>query len=878
MTPEEFQKLGALFDTLVEASPALQNAAIQRLKAESPTLAERLDAMLAAERGAQALLDGGAAAAVAAPIADPISQVIGPYRLIERLGAGGMGEVFLADRVDGQFEQQVAVKLLRGGLDAEAGRRRFMAERQILAGLTHPNIARLLDGGVLADGRPWFAMDWVQGADLLTWLDRTPDIDARLDLFLTICDAVHFAHTRLVVHRDLKPDNILVSTDNTPKLLDFGIAKVLSPESDAQTRAGDRLMTPSWASPEQMQAREITTATDVYALGMVLYQMLCGQHAHGTATSLAELESIVCTRTPPAPSDALKWSASSGSSESTWRRTVRGDLDTICMKALSKEPARRFQSVEAFAEDIRRFRRGLPVSARRDTAAYRVGKFARRHRLALGVLGVVGLGFGITIGVFTTRLTTERDRAQAQARKAEATVALLSDVFEGVDPAFAKGKEISAETLLNRGLTQAATLDDQPDVQATLRGVIGRSYRAIGKRVQAVDTLRLATTGHTDARAQTVAKLDLAGALRAKGDGADAREMLEAIDPKPWPALTRRHAYETGQVALDESKIPEAKQAFARALALEPSPKEDADIHAGLAMAAYSIDDLKAAEAEYREALRLYRASVGDLHPRTAATLNDLASSLRHQGRYDEAEAAYEESLALSKTLFGEAHPDLAFTINHLGRLAYNRGQFDKAEPLLRKALAMREATLPAGHAEISTSYGAVAGLLMSTERFAEAETYFRKMHAAFLKSAGPNHPYTAAGVQGVGLALMRRGDKDAEAEIWLRRSLALSDKVYRPKHRRRTHSRFILGDLLLRQGRLAEAEPLLQDAHRLRSELQGADHKDTLRVLAALAQCRGDVGLLCKTIASLATQLDAKHPHLARARARLGAATCPVE
>ena len=524
MTPEDFQRIGALFDTLVEASPALQAAAIERLRAESPSLARRLEDMLAAEGETQALLDGGAAAIVA-PV-DPISQVIGPYRLVERLGAGGMGEVFLAERVDGQFEQQVAVKLLRGGLDAEAGRRRFMAERQILAGLTHPNIARLLDGGVLPDGRPWFAMDWVQGEDLVTWLEHTPALDARLDLFLTICDAVHFAHTRLVVHRDLKPDNILVGADDTPKLLDFGIAKVLGPESDAQTQAGDRLMTPSWASPEQMQAGEITTATDVYALGMVLYQMLCGQHAHGQAATLAELESIVCTRTPPVPSEALR------SSGLTWRRTVRGDLDTICMKALRKEPGRRYQSVEAFAEDIRRFRRGMPVSARRDTASYRVAKFARRHRLALGLLGVVGLGFGVTVGTFTARLATERDRAQAEARKAQATVALLSDVFEGVDPAFAKGKEISAAALLNRGLAQAEGLGDQPEVQATLRGVIGRSYRAIGKRVQAVDALRLAAAGATDPRARAVAQLDLAGALRAKGDWAEARACWRPSTPR----------------------------------------------------------------------------------------------------------------------------------------------------------------------------------------------------------------------------------------------------------------------------------------------------------------------------------------------------------
>lgn len=871
MTPEEFARLGALFDDLVDAPAADQDAALAELRTDAPTLAARLEAMFAAEKADQALLDGGASAVVATP--EPLTQVIGPYRLLDRLGAGGMGEVFLAERVDGQFEQKVAVKLLRAGLDAEAGRRRFVAERQILADLTHPNIARLLDGGVLADGRPWFAMELVDGEDLLTWLARSePSLDARLDLFETICDAVHFAHTRLVVHRDLKPDNILVDASNTPKLLDFGIAKILEPQSESQTRAGDRLMTPSWASPEQMQAGTITTATDVYALGMVLYQLLSETHAHGQAQSLAELESIVCTRTPPPPSEVLR------STRSTWRRSVRGDLDTVCMKALRKEPERRYQSVAAFAEDVRRYRRAMPVSARPDTTSYRVAKFVRRNRGVLGALGAVGLGFGITIGVFTARLADERDRAQSEARKAQATVTLLSDVFEGVDPAFAKGREVTAETLLTRGLAQAETLDAQPAVQATLRGVIGRAFRSIGKRVQAVEALRLAVDGHADPEARARAQIDLGSAIRARGEWAEARQILESVDVTAWPALQPKLAYELGLIGLEESKIPEARQHFTRALTLTPPPKLAADIRTGLALAAYNADDLKGAEAEYRTALALYRSTVGDLHPQTAATWNDLAASLRHQGRYDEAEEAYGEALRLGRALFGDAHPDLALTLNHLGRLAQNRGRFAEAEPLLREALAMRKAVLPAGHPAIGASQGAVAGVLMMTGRYAEAEGFFRKMHAGFAKSAGPKHPYTAAGLQGVGLALMRQSGKEAEAERWLRRSLALSDQVFGPKHRRRTHPRFVLGDLLVRTGRNAEAEPLLREAWTMRAEIMGPDHKDTARVRAALAQCTGDIDALCAAIAVLKKALDADHPHLKRAQARLGSATCPAQ
>jgi serine/threonine-protein kinase len=877
MEPADFKRLGDLFDDLVDAAPDQRASRLAALHHQEPELAARLERMLSVEDTGHLLLDQGAVAAITDT--STIGRLVGPYRLIELLGEGGMGSVFLAERVDGQFDRQVALKIQRQGLASVSGRRRFLSERQIVADLAHPNIARLLDGGLLDDGRPWFAMEYVQGQTLGAWLAGGPSFEDRLNLFLLICDAVHFAHTRLVVHRDLKPDNILIDADGHPKLVDFGIAKVLAADVD-ETQAGDRLMTPRWASPEQMRGGRITTATDVYALGMVLYQMVCGAHAHGQPDSLTDLEIMVCERVPPPPSAVLRTTASTG------RRAVRGDLDTICMKALRKAPERRYPTAAALADDIRRFRRGLPVAAQPDTLWYRTRTFIRRHRLALGITTAVALSFAIMVGLFTAQLATERDRAQAEAAKARAAAMVMQDVFEGVDPAFARGTEVTAHTLLNRGLTLVDGIDE-PALQADLLGVIGRSYLAIGKHAESIDALQRALTLQTGADA-VATRLDLARALSLnsalEAAWSEAEQAATACQDWPARALWSRAQYELGSIALAQAKTERARTAFEAALAAHPQmdPEREAAIWDGLAQVASQTDDLKGAERHYRRALALYRQAVGDLHPRTAATLNDLAAILRYQNRLDDAERLYHESLALSRQLFKGDHPDVAVTLNQLGRLAFKRGEYAKAEPFLREAMRMRLAIYPPSHPMVSSSQVSLGANLWRQDRSDAAEPLFRAALAGVLESVGESHPFVPSIRKSLGVVLMAQ-QKFVEAEGLLRQSIQGTDAKHGKMHRKRAHPRVALGDLLVRQGRHAEAEPYLREAVAIRTHAHGIDNPQTAVARGVLGACLSGLGradearaLLESALEHLEAALPATHPDVIATRKRLQAAQSP--
>ena len=447
-------------------------------------------------------------------VAEP--QLIGPYRIIELLGRGGMGSVYLAEREDNSFEHRVALKVLRSGLNDTGMEARFKSERQILADLRHPNIARLIDGGTTVDGVPYLAMEYVDGSRIDGWCDhRRLSIDERLDLFRVVCSAVQAAHRSLVVHRDLKPANILVTPEGHPKLLDFGIAKILGPSSHAHTMAVtgtlDRLLTPAFASPEQVLGEPVTTVSDVYSLGVVLYELLVGTSPQIFKNSSAtEVERVVCHENPDRPSltvrrrkGTMAGSAAARDRRLTEDRLARrlaGDLDTIVMTALRKEPERRYPSVEALAEDLRRHLARLPVKARPDTVSYRAGKFFRRHRAsviasAAGVIAV--LGFGIQSTVNARLAVKERDRAlvaeeqaRVEAQTAERVSTFLVDLFRVADPGENRGEEISVRKLLDRGATRLDDeLADEPGTRARLLRAVGEVYGNLGEYTRSSELL-----------------------------------------------------------------------------------------------------------------------------------------------------------------------------------------------------------------------------------------------------------------------------------------------------------------------------------------------------------------------------------------------------
>jgi eukaryotic-like serine/threonine-protein kinase len=428
---------------------------------------------------------------------DRTGQVLGSWSLRRRLGGGGMSDVYLAERI-GDYSHQVAVKLVRPGLVSRADHNRLRAERQILARLNHRNIARLLDGGTTADGIPYLVMEYVDGERIDLYCDRYRlTLSERLSLFRGVCSAVHAAHQNLVIHRDLKPSNILVTRDRTLKLLDFGIAKLIevreSAHTVALTKADVRLFTPGHASPEQVRGELITTATDIYLLGVLLYELLAGRKPFEMRdVRLAEMELIICNQSPPLPSAVVNPRNTSaldmprlesvadarGTNPVRLRRELLGDLDNIVMKALRKEPERRYTSADELAADLRRYETGQPVIARRDTWRYRSSKFVRRHAMAVAASSAIVLllaALAATMTFQAHRVSQERAVAERERSRSEETARFLAGLFEIADPSEAQGKEITARQILERGALRIQhELKDSPETQANLMETIVR--------------------------------------------------------------------------------------------------------------------------------------------------------------------------------------------------------------------------------------------------------------------------------------------------------------------------------------------------------------------------------------------------------------------
>src|SRR5690606_25896158 len=538
MTTDPLDRLERLFRAARMHPPDERAAFLDAACADDPALRAEVEALLAADADAEAdgflarpatglLGDAARAAGDGGPgeAPDPLlDRLVGPYRVLRPLGEGGMGAVYLAVREE-PFLRYVALKVVRAGLHAPEVVRRFEQERQILASLDHPNIARLLDGGVTDDGLPYFAMEYGAGRPLPTYCDEHRlSCDERLRLFRAVCEAVHYAHQNLVLHRDLKPSNILVATDGadgkpTVKLLDFGIAKVLnphlSPSAMPVTRTALRVMTPEYASPEQVRGEPLSTASDVYSLGVVLYELLTGHRPYRITTgSTEEIVRVVCEQEPERPSTkvvrdetiargngeetitAKAVGAARGAHPERLRRRLRGDLDTVVLMALRKEPQRRYASAEQLGRDLDRYRQGLPVLAHRDSRAYRLGKLVRRHKTATALVLVVlasVVGFALFSSWQARRVAEERDRAQTAQAKAEQVAAFLVSLFGQADPTETLGDTLTVREVLDAGARRVeAELAGQPEVQAAVLSVIAQAYRSLGRSSDAVPLLERA--------------------------------------------------------------------------------------------------------------------------------------------------------------------------------------------------------------------------------------------------------------------------------------------------------------------------------------------------------------------------------------------------
>lgn len=885
---ERWSLIRSIFDQAVDLPSPERTQFVKDRCGSDVALQNEVLALLRADKESGEFLGGIAMDAVApnGPTADTSAQ-IGAYRIVKPIGRGGMGTVYLAERADGAFKQDVALKLLNRSHQSERLLQRFQMERQILARLQHPNIARLLDGGVTQDGVPYFAMEYVDGKPIDIHCDENQlSIDDRLELFDTVCNAVHYAHQNLVVHRDLKPANILVTPDGTVKLLDFGIAKIIASDEEFEsdeieyeslTVTGESVMTPAYASPEQVRGDDITTATDVYALGVLLYELLTGRRPFERNRPIHELREMILTVDPDRPSTAVSKveevsenesgsirsridtiSAARATRYERLRRRLSGDLDNICLKALRKEPDRRYSSVEQFASDVHRHLVGLPVTARPDTLGYRSKKFVQRHKTGT-VLAAASLSAIVVLTTFyTTRLEQERDLARSEAQKSAEVVDFLRSIFRSADPEEAQGEEITARELLDRGAARLATdLSDQPHVQGTMFRTLGEIYYELGLLdeaeklyEQALETL---TPLHDEVNGDIVTtQLDLGIISQDRGDVLKADSIYKLVYRDRLLLNGPQHEeiaeIQSVQAFLDETRgnFESADSLYQLAIDLlgQIRGQNDPDVVAmqvkrGALMR--TMDRPAEAEAILRNALERQRAFYGsDNHLDIAKTKRQLAAILRVQRKYEESEKMYLEVIDYRRKVLGENNIEVAHTLGSYSIMLSDRGDTKKSIEITKQVIEILKNNHGDFHPSLAANYNNIALAFKDEGDLDEAVKYFNMSIAQQDVLLEPNHPNRAFPLTGTATVLKLQG-KYAESEKYLRRAYAIRTQSLPADHRHLIDTVSDIGEILRLQKRFIEGERYLTRAYESFNEHRGPDDIRTQRAAIRLSDLYND-------------------------------------
>ncbi|HEX5124230.1 MAG TPA: tetratricopeptide repeat protein [Rhodanobacteraceae bacterium] len=803
--------------------------------------------------------------AAAAFAHDASPATFGVYRVVRSLGQGGMGEVWLAERNDGEFEQRVAIKRLT--YPTPGLLQRFRLERQILARLEHPNIARLIDGGLDANGIPYLAMEYVEGVPITAYArDRGLGVAARLRLFVRVCEAVQYAHQNLVVHRDLKPSNIFVIADGTPKLLDFGIAKVLTTDDSGEaTQTIARLMTPDYAAPEQFTGDAITTATDVYALGIVLYELLAGTRPYRSAKTGDAAVIAALRGDAPAPSAAVDRTSADGAAR---RRALRGDLDRIALKAIAKEPARRYASAEALAADVRRHLEGRPVTARGDGAWYRLGKFVRRNRYALAAAIFV-----VAIGVAATVVSLEQAaRANAQAARAEAARRFLIGVFEQASPDENRGRPMTAHELLEKGEQRLAGADlAAPATRADLTGLIGGLYWDLGDYARAEPLLKeaLALTDANDIPGEVKARVLVTAASveseRSQND--DARQHAEkalahaeragAIAAPERSDALRIHV----RILTEQGDLDRAETEVRRLLADDEIAygKDSIAVAKDWALLAHALDELSRypeSVAAFEKALALDRNLLGARSAQAGQDLNDLGFALSHKGDYVAAERVLGEALDIKREIYGAAHRETLVARANLIMAGEKQGRYEEGLQARLALLVDQRQILGDTHKdELARAENMIGldGIMLGrpdeAERALRASVALWREAGSEIDSAGP--------LGNLAFALRMQG-RYADAEAALRETIAIEAKHYPPSSEWLNQDRGFLGDLLRLEHRYDEALAELRAAiAAVKSSVSEADPV-LAKLQAQLAEAELDAGAPAQAAETAASALAA--------------------
>jgi serine/threonine protein kinase len=695
-----------------------------------------------------------------------VPEWIGPYRLLGELGRGGMGRVYLAEQT-APVRRQVAVKLVLGGVASDEVLYRFESERQALALMNHANIAQIYDAGTTPEGAPFFAMEHVPGEPITRYADRHElGVEARLRLFLLVCGAIQHAHRRGILHRDIKPSNVLIADaaeGPTPKVIDFGLAKALSSELGADplhTRFGILIGTPSYMSPEQctLGGPPVDTRTDVYGLGALLYELLSGAPPFDAArlseTPIDQMVRMIREEEPPRPSRRLEELIAAGkiqpgAAAEERRRALVRDLDWVVLKALEKDPDRRYGSAEDLGRDIARFLSSEPVEARRPTLGYRARRYGRRHRVLIaGSAATVAL-VAASLGWGLHRSRQEAARANREAEAARQISGFMVDLFRVADPSQSRGSTVTAREILDNGAAKLEhQLADQPLVRARLLDTIGTVYIQLGLYDRAGEIA------------------DQALGLREKTLGANDLDVATSLETRAWVHFLQDQ---------NARSLPLLERGLAiRERSLGPDHLDVARSLGNIASVERELRRYDAAESHYQRAIGIFERGAPD-DPELAGLLSNLATIYADQHRWQLAEPLHRRALELRRRVLGDRHPQTAMSLNNFGWMLYRGAEGDPA-------------------------------------KLAEAELLLREALAANETLLGPEHPDVALNLCNLGLFDIDAG-RLADAEPLLLRSLAIREKTLPADHRNIGHSLFALGRLRSRQGRPAEAEPLLQRA-----------------------------------------------------------------
>ncbi|HVE56088.1 MAG TPA: serine/threonine-protein kinase [Pyrinomonadaceae bacterium] len=805
MDENNWQNIKEIFLAALEKDTASRAVFLDEIGANDFALREEIESLLATHEELEDFIEEPAfqISEVFASGANQAEKHFGNYKIINEIGAGGMGAVFLAERDDGEFSQKVAIKIIRQAIAETELINRFKRERQILATLNHPNIAKLLDGGVSADGLPFLAMEFVAGEAITKFAERENlNLEERLKLFLKVCSAVQYAHRNLVVHRDLKPGNILVTREGEPKLLDFGLAKLLDENlsnDTSQTQTAFRALTPAYASPEQLKNEPITTASDIYSLGVVFYELLTGERPfHFEGKSLDEIIKTVTAFEPPLPSANPK--------SKTRNPKLRGDLDNIALTTLRKEPARRYQSVEAFADDIERYLKGLPVSARSNTFKYRASKFIKRHKVGVLAASLIFLSLigGIIVSVWEAQI------ARREKEKAERINAFLEQTLKYSDPILSSLRKERRETTVNDVLDEAARrldsgeFDNFPEVKSELERTVATTYFGQSKYAQARKHMEqyvillkgLYGENHPKIIAGSVR---WAGLLFAKGEFDEAEKTYRRYLP------LLKNEYKRGNINTEE--LADALNNFAYLRRTQGDSKE--------------------AESLFRETLELIPQLSVEARNSVATTRSTMASTIADQGRFDEALKTAAEGVEEYRQRGETDSPSYGFALTIYGGFLAEKGEFGNADTSLREAETIFRKFLSPANLWLGDNLRNQAISLYGQGKYSEsieqANTVLKIYDEGFGKYYD-NYP-TVLIVKGLSLAKI---GQIPEGEKILREAVRLRNESLPKEHFWVAIANSALGECLTMQKRYEEAAPLLAESYENLKNSQGAENPRT--------------------------------------------------